>query len=84
MKLPRLFTFADAQRALAARRARVARCCGVHAAKEAERFLAEGLREVNRGVRLPVEITCEEFAAGPRRHTSLKTSNLNASRMARM
>src|SRR5690349_11472104 len=31
--------------------------------KDAERVLAERLREVNRGVRLPVEMTLQEFAA---------------------
>jgi integrase len=32
--------------------------------KDAERILAERLREVNRGLRLPVEITFAEYAAG--------------------
>src|SRR5580704_2411862 len=32
--------------------------------KDAERILAERLREVNKGLRLPVEITFAEYAAG--------------------
>lgn len=32
--------------------------------KDAERILAERLREVNRGLRLPAEITFAEYAAG--------------------